>query len=70
MHTFHQGGVRIRWSSNGVDQEAWRCVKRGHLTAWISAGRSVFGDDSLRTPQERIDAMLLVRMVEHVQFIG
>lgn len=67
-------GVRIRWSDYGGGipprQDAWRCIKRGRLTVWIDAGGSSSGDNGLNTPQQRIDAMLLVRMVAHVKYIG
>ena len=74
MHTFWLNGVRIRWSDYGGGipprQDAWRCIKRGRLTVWIDAGGSSSGDNGLNTPQQRIDAMLLVRMVAHVKYIG
>lgn len=72
MHTFELDGVRVHWTTDGMslNQEAWRCIAGHGGTVWISAGSSAPRDDTLATPQERIDAMLLVRMVVHVEYIG
>jgi len=69
MHVFALNGVRVRWSGTFVDQQAWRCIERGGVTARIFAARSIAGDDSLGTPKARADALELARIVAGATYI-
>ena len=67
MHTFEANGVAIRWSATEEDQQAWRCVTVNRKQVLIMSSRSVPGDDSLATSQQRQDADQMVALVAHAQ---
>lgn len=67
MHTFKANGVNVQWSATYEDQQAWRCLTVNGKQVLIQASRSVSGDDSLHTPQQRQDAEQMVSLVAHVQ---
>jgi hypothetical protein len=67
MHTFEANGLTVKWSATYQDQQAWRCLAVNGTEIGISASRSVSGDDSLRSPQQRQDAEQMVDLVAHAQ---
>lgn len=67
MHTFEANGLPVKWSATYQDQQAWRCLAVDGTEIEISASRSVWGDDSLRSPQQRQDAEQMVDLVAHAQ---
>jgi hypothetical protein len=67
MHTFEANGVTVKWSATEEDQQAWRCLAVSGTQVVIEAVRSISGDDSLRTPQQRQDAEQMVDLVAHTE---
>jgi hypothetical protein len=63
MKTFRLAGVNVFWSATYEDQQAWRCVRRGHVTILLQSGQSIPGDDGTNTPKTLRDALLLARLV-------
>jgi hypothetical protein len=67
MKTFRIAGVNVFWSATYEDQQAWRCVRRGHVTILLQSGQSIPGDDGTNTPKTLRDALLLARLVAYAR---
>ena len=67
LSTFHIAGATVYWSATYTEQVAWRCVRRGRVLVFISAGAAVPGDDTTTTPRGRRDALGLARTVASAQ---
>jgi uncharacterized membrane protein len=63
MHILRVNGLNVRWSATEADQQAWRCIDGGV----VDASASIPGDDSLKTPKQRQDALNLATVVAYAE---